>query len=274
MSPYLVGLAPGNNADQTRIDDIQDGSQLRRGFPAAHCIFGTAQSINAANYAYFLVQQELTKLDNPLEAFRIYNEEMLNLHRGQGIELFWRESMTVPTEDEYLLMISNKTGGLFRLAAKLMQSASSIKHNILKLTDLIGLMFQIRDDYNNLCSEQVSPCFLSSVKPVMSANDFLQMTAAKGFCEDLTEGKFSLPVIHSIHSSSTRNNELLNILRMQTMDPGLKKHALWYMQTQTKSLDYTKAVLKDLHQQAQAAVSGIDASNDMIEGLLNKLSLE
>ena len=101
-------------------------------------------------------------MDNPLQAFRIYNEEMLNLHRGQGIELFWRDSVTVPTENEYLLMISNKTGGLFRLAARLMQSASSTKHDVLPLTDLIGLIFQVRDDYNNLCSEQVSPYFRTS----------------------------------------------------------------------------------------------------------------
>ena len=100
------------------------------------------------------------------------------------------------------------------------------------------------------------------------------MTAAKGFCEDLSEGKFSLPVIHSIRSSSTYNNELLNILKMQTMDPGLKSHALWYMRTQTKSLDYTKAKLQDLHQQAHVTVGRIDAPNDMIEGLLNKLRLE
>ncbi|KAM0794821.1 isoprenoid synthase domain-containing protein [Usnea florida] len=236
------------------IDDIQDGSQLRRGFPAAHCIFGTAQSINAGNYAYFLAQQELLHLDNPLQALRIYNEEMLNLHRGQGIELFWRDSMTVPTENEYLLMISNKTGGLFRLAARLMQSASSTKHDVLPLTDLIGLIFQVRDDYNNLCSEQ--------------------MAAAKGFCEDLTEGKFSLPVIHAIQNSSTYNNELVSILKMKTTDPVLKKHALWYMQTQTKSLDYTKCMLQDLHQQAQVAVARMDASNDMIESLLKKLSLD
>ena len=95
------------------------------------------------------------QLANPLEAFRIYNEEMLNLHRGQGIELFWRDTMTVPTEEEYLLMISNKTGGLFRLAARLMQNASPTAHDVLPLIDLIGLIFQIRDDYNNLCCEQV-----------------------------------------------------------------------------------------------------------------------
>lgn len=99
------------------------------------------------------------------------------------------------------------------------------------------------------------------------------MTATKGFCEDLTEGKFSLPVIHSIQSSSTYNNELLNILKMQTMDPGLKNHALWYMRTQTGSLEYTKAKLQDLHEQARRAVGKIDGSNSMIEGLLTKLSL-
>ena len=108
----------------------------------------------------------------------------------------------------------------------------------------------------------------------MRANDPIQMTATKGFCEDLTEGKFSLPVIHSIRSSSTYNNELLNILKMQTMDPGLKNHALWYMRTQTNSLDYTKTKLRDLHKQAHLAIGKIDASNSMIEGLLKKLSLE
>ena len=108
----------------------------------------------------------------------------------------------------------------------------------------------------------------------MSANDRVQMTAAKGFCEDLTEGKFSLPVIHSIRSSSSYNNEILNILKMQTMDPGLKNHALWYMRTQTNSLEYTKAKLRDLQEQAHVAVGRIDGPNSMMEGLLNKLKLE
>lgn len=138
-----------------RIDDIQDGSELRRGFPAAHCVFGTAQSINSANYAYFLAQSRLLQLRNSSEAVQIFNEEVLNLHRGQGIELFWRDTLTVPTEDEYFLMISLKTGGLFRLAARLMQALSSTTHNILRLADLVGLIFQVRDDHQNLCSEQV-----------------------------------------------------------------------------------------------------------------------
>ena len=137
------------------IDDIQDRSDLRRGSPAAHRVFGDAQTINSANYAYFLAQKELLQLKNPWEAFQIFNDELLNLHRGQGMELFWRDTLTVPTVEQYLQMISNKTGGLFRLAVRLMQSVNPSDHDILPLTELLGLIFQIRDDYRNLCSDEV-----------------------------------------------------------------------------------------------------------------------
>jgi len=108
------------------IDDVEDSSLLRRGLPVAHSIFGTAQTINSANYVYFQALLELQKLKNP-EAINIYTEELLNLHRGQGMDLFWRDTLTCPTEDDYLEMVGNKTGGLFRLAIKLMQAESSVQ---------------------------------------------------------------------------------------------------------------------------------------------------
>jgi geranylgeranyl diphosphate synthase type 3 len=97
------------------VDDVEDSSLLRRGVPVAHSIFGTAQTINSANYVYFIALQELQKLKNP---------KAMNLHRGQGMDLFWRDTLTCPTEDDYLEMVGNKTGGLFRLAVKLMQVES------------------------------------------------------------------------------------------------------------------------------------------------------
>jgi geranylgeranyl diphosphate synthase type 3 len=105
------------------VDDVEDSSLLRRGLPVAHSIFGTAQTINSANYVYFCALQELSKLKNP-KAITIYTEELLNLHRGQGMDLFWRDTLTCPSEDDYLEMVGNKTGGLFRLAVKLMQAES------------------------------------------------------------------------------------------------------------------------------------------------------
>lgn len=32
-------------------------------------------------------------------------EELINLHRGQGLDLFWRDSLTCPTEEEYMQMV-------------------------------------------------------------------------------------------------------------------------------------------------------------------------
>lgn len=99
---------------------------LRRGVPAAHNIFGTAQTINSANYVYFLALDEIQKLKNPT-AMQVYTGELLNLHRGQGLDLFWRDSLTCPSENDYLEMVGNKTGGLFRLAVKLMQAESEVE---------------------------------------------------------------------------------------------------------------------------------------------------
>ena len=48
------------------------------------------------------------------------------------------------------------------------------------LVNLIGILFQIRDDYQNLQDTQY--------------------TNNKGLCEDITEGKFSFPIIHAILS--------------------------------------------------------------------------
>ena len=46
------------------IDDIEDNSQLRRGQPVAHLIYGVAPVINCANYIYFLALQKCTSLKN------------------------------------------------------------------------------------------------------------------------------------------------------------------------------------------------------------------
>jgi geranylgeranyl diphosphate synthase, type III len=86
----------------------------------AHSIFGVPQTINSANYVYFRALNEVQSMHNP-RAVLVFTEELLNLHRGQGMDLFWRDTLTCPSEADYIEMINNKTGGLYRLALKLMQ---------------------------------------------------------------------------------------------------------------------------------------------------------
>lgn len=239
------------------IDDVEDNSFLRRGSPVAHSIFGTAQTINSANYVYFLALQELHKLSNWQDALGIYTTELLNLHRGQGMDLYWRDTLTCPTEDDYLEMVQNKTGGLFRLAIKLMQleSPERGRRDCVPLVNLMGLIFQICDDYLNLSSTAY--------------------TKNKGLCEDLTEGKFSFPVIHSIRSEPG-NLQLINILKQKTTDEGVKRYAVKYMES-TGSFEYTRRVVKELRAKAVSLINEMDPATEFtadVQKILARIDVE
>jgi geranylgeranyl diphosphate synthase, type III len=242
------------------IDDVQDSSTLRRGVPVAHSIFGTAQTINSANYVYFLALAQLATLPNQSAVMDIFTTELLNLHRGQGMDLYWRDTLTCPTEDEYLEMVQNKTGGLFRLAVKLMAAESSRKLDprlsltdlLLPLTNLIGLIFQIADDYQNLRS------------PAYTSN--------KGLCEDLTEGKFSFPIIHAVRSDPA-NLQLVNILRQKTRDDEVKRYAVRYMEARA-SFAYTRRVIADLKAKAAHLLTRLGPDADGVRVILDAIVVE
>lgn len=228
-----------------------------------------AQTINAANYAYFLQQERLNEINDP-RAFHIFTHALLDLHRGQGMDLYWRDAVVCPTEEEYIQMVIYKTGGLFRLAVELMQiqstrtaydipvfssSVSPTKltssRDLSKLVELLGVMFQIRDDYMNLQSGLYAE--------------------KKGRMEDLTEGKFSYPVIHSVHAAP-ENTFLVDVLKQRSEDEALKIRAVQYLES-TGSLQYCRETLGRLAQQARTHVEELEASLGPNNGIHRVLDL-
>ncbi|XP_017036108.1 terpene synthase isoform X2 [Drosophila kikkawai] len=217
------------------------------GVPVAHSIYGVASTINAANYVLFLSLEKVQQLGHP-EATKVYTEQLLELHRGQGMEIYWRDSFTCPSEFDYKLMTVRKTGGLFMLAIRLMQLFSSNKEDYSKLTAILGLYFQIRDDYCNL-----------SLK---------EYTENKSFAEDLTEGKFGFPVIHAVRTQK-QDKQVLHILRQRTHDIEVKKYCITLLE-KLGSFQYTRKVLESLDAEARAEVARL-GSNPYMDRLLNKL---
>lgn len=102
---YIISF-PLTNISSFRIDDVEDSADLRRGFPVAHSIFGTAQTINTSNYIYFMALARVRDLHSD-RAVAIFTDELLNLHRGQGLDLYWRDTLTCPSEEEYIDMVMN-----------------------------------------------------------------------------------------------------------------------------------------------------------------------
>uniref|UniRef100_A0A1L8DZQ0 Putative geranylgeranyl pyrophosphate synthase/polyprenyl synthetase n=1 Tax=Nyssomyia neivai TaxID=330878 RepID=A0A1L8DZQ0_9DIPT len=229
------------------LDDIEDNSTLRRGVPVAHAIYGEACTINAANYAMFIALEKVQVLGHP-EATRVYMEQLLELHRGQGMEIFWRDNVLCPPECDYKQMTIRKTGGLFMLAIRLMQLFSDNRTDYTKLTALLGLYFQIRDDYCNLMSQDY--------------------TDNKSYCEDLTEGKFSFPIIHAINNEG-QDRQVFQILRQRTTNNEVKRYCVSIME-KLGSFSYTRSVLESLDREARIEIKQL-GSNPIMEGLLNEL---
>lgn len=121
---------------------------------------------------------------------------------------------------------------------------------------MLGVIFQIRDDYFNLQSD-------TYVKN-------------KGFGEDLTEGKFSFPIIHSIRSNPA-NIQLSSILKQRTTDPDVKLFAVQYIES-TGSFEHCRRKLSELTAEARALVEsmsdGVDGNTKVIDHILGMLGLE
>ncbi|XP_023934683.1 terpene synthase isoform X2 [Bicyclus anynana] len=229
------------------VDDIEDNSILRRGIPVAHSIYGIASTINAANFVVIIALDRTLQLGHPM-ATTVYTEQLLELHRGQGIEIYWRDNFQCPTEHEYSEMTMKKTGGLFMLAIRLMQLFSENKSDFSKLSSILGLYFQIRDDYCNLCLQEYSE--------------------NKSFCEDLTEGKFSFPIIHAIQNQKG-DNQVLHILRQRTRDVEVKRYCISLLE-KFGSFQYTRERLQQLDDEARAEVKRL-GGNPHLEELLDEL---
>ncbi|KAJ3067466.1 Geranylgeranyl pyrophosphate synthase [Podochytrium sp. JEL0797] len=218
------------------------------------------EMLHTASLLYFLALKKAIALEIPC-IMDIFAEELIHLHTGQGMEIYWRDSHICPTEQEYVDMVKNKTGGLLRLAVRMMQAASQEKRDFVPLVDMLGIHFQIRDDYLNLVSEE--------------------FTSNKGFAEDLTEGKFSYPIILHIqrthHTSPTSttpppppteqqrqltissvtdptSRQLFHILKQRTHDPDLKRYAIETMK-KGGSLEVVRKQLARLERDAREEVA-------------------
>lgn len=229
------------------IDDIEDNSLLRRGVPVAHHIFGVASTINSANYVYFLSLQKCLELGDP-QATSVFTEQCLELHRGQGMEIYWRDNYICPSEEEYTTMVKRKTGGLFGLAVRLMQLFSENKSDFSELIGTLGLYFQIRDDYANLVLKEY--------------------TDNKSFAEDLTEGKFSFPIIHAIQKHP-EDPRMMNIVKKRTKDLEIKKYAVDVLE-KLGSFAYTRQVLHQLDVDARKEAEKL-GGNPYIVQVLDEL---
>lgn len=123
--PELPLLVEALHAGSLIVDDIEDGSDERRGAAALHTLHGIPVALNAGNWLYFWSQALLARLPLPDEA-RLRSHEriahgLLRCHDGQALDLAVRVWDLPPADVAAMVrtITERKTGGLLELGCAL-----------------------------------------------------------------------------------------------------------------------------------------------------------
>lgn len=181
-------------------DDIMDHDEFRRNVKTVHVIWGEPIAIIAGDALFAKVFEaaatNASRLgvspERTVELFKTLSRASFELCQGQVLDMLFEKRGDV-TEEEYMRMISGKTGALTEAATKvgaLLGNAPEKK--VLALSSygrLIGIAFQMQDDVLGVLGKQEK-----FGKPIGS---------------DIREGKRTLIIIKALTSASETEKRIL-----------------------------------------------------------------
>ncbi len=147
------------------VDDIQDGSEERRGAPTLHEAHGIPLALNVGSTMSILSLVPLlanVETCGPHVALWIFEraiEVAQQCAEGQAMELGWRlDNKLDLTDDDYLSMVLRKTCSYstmlpMRIGAMIGTRARDVADEIVRFAFLLGAAFQIQDDLLNLVGD-------------------------------------------------------------------------------------------------------------------------
>lgn len=230
-------------------DDIMDKDEMRRGKPSVHTIWGEPMAILAGDTLFSkafetVLETDTTNIDpkRVVDALKTVVDSCIKICEGQALDIGFEGKLDV-SEEEYMNMIYKKTAALIAAATK----AGAIlgggtEKQIEALSEygrLIGLAFQIQDDYLDVVSyeEDIG-------KPVGS---------------DIVEGKMTLMVVHALANATKEDKErLISILEANNED--LIDDAIGIF-NKYESIEYTRNIALGNVKTAKELLNVLEDSN-------------
>ena len=159
--PAAAGIEMLHNAFLVH-DDIEDGSDSRRGVPTMHRRAGVPIAVNTGDAMNALAMRLFRRSGErlgPAVTLRILDEVdhmLVESLEGQALELGWvRDNDLTVGADDYMRMVLKKTGWYsfihpLRIGALVANGNDDTLDRFDRLGHLLGLAFQITDDVLNL----------------------------------------------------------------------------------------------------------------------------
>ena len=178
-------------------DDIMDNDEMRHGVPTTHKRFGIPIAILAGDVLFSKAFQVVSKANLPSkstsELVSRLSKACVDVCEGQLLDIKMAESKKIPTQNEYIKMISKKTAALFDVSCSMgaicAKSKSKDISNLSSFGKNLGIAFQITDDLIGVMGDPKV-----TKKPVGN---------------DLREGKKSLPILLAIKKAKGGNKKII-----------------------------------------------------------------
>lgn len=231
-------------------DDIMDKDEMRRGMPAVHTIWGEPMAILAGDILFSLAFEMVAQThsedipsERVVQALNTVVDACIKICEGQACDMSFEGKFDVK-ESEYLNMIYKKTSALIAAATK----AGAIlgggtPQQVKALSEygrLIGMAFQIQDDYLDVVSSEEK--------------------LGRRVGSDIVEGKMTLMVVHTLSAASPEDKEeLISILNSQSEDEQNVKKAISIFD-KYGSINYTRDIAQDNVKKAKEQLDLIDDS--------------
>ena len=224
-------------------DDIEDGSEMRRGLPCIHKIYGMPITINSGDGLLLYTLKAMDTTDKRVH--KVLYDSFIEVLNGQGTELDWNaKKKHILNEKDYLKMVGMKTGALISAACEtggILGGGGRKQTQALKDYGMaVGVAFQIQDDILNLIGEEKK--------------------YKKEIGGDITEGKRTLMTIHTLNNAPQgERKELSEILSIKTQDQREIRRAIHILKA-NGSINYAREKARAIVKKAKRELSVLPAN--------------
>jgi geranylgeranyl diphosphate synthase, type II len=237
-------------------DDLEDGSELRRGEPSLHRKYGEALALNAGDalharmWGTLLLNKEKLGLDKTLGVMKEFSTMVNETTEGQHMELGWVAAGRWDLkEDDYFEMCMRKTSWYTvaspcRLGAIVAGANEKVLANLLEFGVKLGIGFQIQDDALNLVGDQKK--------------------YGKEKSDDILEGKRTLIILHLLQSVGADEKEKLVSIMNKTRDEKSKADVSYVLSMVDRydAVGYARKRASELMKEAVGILHGIKWKGD------------
>lgn len=233
-------------------DDIEDGSELRRGEPALHVKHGVPLALNAGDalagkmWEFLHDNREILGMEMTLNVIDQFLRMYGMTTAGQHIELSWVQNKRWDlTKDDYFRMCQMKTSWYTCATpswtgAMIAGADKKFRDIIFKFGIDLGVAFQIQDDVLNLVGNE--------------------KVYGKEICGDLWEGKRTLITIDLMEKARPEEKAFLkhamDMPRLEKAADGVNK--ILELIKKYDCIEYAITISRDLASNAKSSFSGLN----------------